>query len=258
MISMAKWKIALETFLKEWQDKEEVVGALICGSYITGNPSKRSDIDVHIILADNVGWRERGNRVIDGFLIEYFANPPSQIRGYFQDDFKKRRTMSMVQFKTGRILFDYTGIIKDLKFEAEEWLEEKYNTMNKTVLEIKKYELWDALDNLKDCYEQDRMDFSFTYHNSLANLFLVYCQFLNLETIPFYQIYSYLEDPIYLQKYSKSAFPDEDFREIFMRAMHEDNAEKMMASYEAVVEYVFIQMGGFHIDGWHIKSPIES
>lgn len=28
----------------------------------------------------------------------------------------------------------------------------------------------------------------------------------------------------------------------------------MMASYEAVVEYVFIQMGGFHIDGWHIKA----
>lgn len=46
---MAKWKIALEIFLKEWQDKEEVVGALVCGSYITGNPSKRSDIDVHII-----------------------------------------------------------------------------------------------------------------------------------------------------------------------------------------------------------------
>ena len=29
MISMAKWKIALEIFLKEWQDKEEVVGALV-------------------------------------------------------------------------------------------------------------------------------------------------------------------------------------------------------------------------------------
>ncbi len=40
--------------------------------------------------------------------------------------------------------------------------------MNKTVLEIKKYELWDVLVNLKDCYEQDKMDFSFTYHNSLA------------------------------------------------------------------------------------------
>lgn len=39
--------------------------------------------------------------------------------------------------------------------------------MNKTVLEIKKYELWDALVNLKDCYEQDKMDFSFTYHNSI-------------------------------------------------------------------------------------------
>lgn len=255
---MAKWTIALETFLKDWQDKEEVVGALVCGSYVTGNPSKHSDIDVHIILADNVEWRKRGNRVIDGFLIEYFANPPGQIRGYFQDDFKKRRTMSMVQFKTGRILFDYTGIIKDLKFEAEEWLKENYKQMNKTLLEIKKYELWDALDNLKDCYEQKRKDFSFTYHHSLAILFLAYCQFLNLETIPFYQIHAYLEDPIYLQKYSKSAFPDDDFKEIFMRAMQEDHAEKMMALYEALVDYVLIQMGGFHIDGWYVKSPIDS
>ncbi len=30
--------------------------------------------------------------------------------------------MSMLQFKTGRIVFNYTGIIKNWKFEAEEWL----------------------------------------------------------------------------------------------------------------------------------------
>lgn len=38
MISMAKWKIALETFLKEWQDKEEVVGALVLGAILLEIP----------------------------------------------------------------------------------------------------------------------------------------------------------------------------------------------------------------------------
>lgn len=124
--------------MKDWQGRDDVVGALVCGSYVTGKPSKKSDIDVHIVLENDVTWRERGNQIIDGFLIEYFANPPGQIRRYFQDDFKKRRTMSMVQFQTGKILFDYTGIINDLKLEAHAWLGKKYETINKTVLEIKK------------------------------------------------------------------------------------------------------------------------
>jgi len=129
----------------------KVVGALVCGSYVTGHPSERSDIDVHIILLNDVTWRERGNQIIDGFLIEYFANPPGQIRHYFQDDFNKHRTMSMVRFQTGEISFDYTGIIKELKLEAYGWLKKNYETINETVLEIKKYGLWDTLDNVKDC-----------------------------------------------------------------------------------------------------------
>jgi hypothetical protein len=104
-IFMQEWKIALEEFLKDWKIRNDVVGALVCGSYITGNPSKRSDIDVHILLSDDVEWRERGNRIINGFLIEYFVNPPKQIRRYFQEDFQDHRTMSMVQFITGMTVY---------------------------------------------------------------------------------------------------------------------------------------------------------
>lgn len=134
----------------------------------------------------------------------------------------------------------------------------KYKVMNKTILEIKKYGVWNALDNLKDCYEQERKDFNFTYHNELANLFMEYCQFLNVEMIPSYPIYAYLEDPIYFQKYSKLAFPDVAFKNMFVHAMWEDNAQQVMTLYEALVDYVLLQMGGFHSDGGHIKSPIDS
>ena len=45
---------------------------------------------------------------------------------------------------------------------------------------------------------------------------------------------------------------------MFVHAMQEDNAQQMMTLYEALVDYVLLQMGGFHIDGWHIESPIDS
>ncbi|WP_249661353.1 nucleotidyltransferase domain-containing protein [Lysinibacillus fusiformis] len=256
-MTLENWRKALETFLKDWQGRDEVVGALVCGSYVTGHPSERSDIDVHIILSNDVKWRERGNQIVDGFLIEYFANPPGQIRRYFQDDFNKHRTMSMVQFQTGQIVFDYTGIINELKVEAYAWQEKNYETINKTVLELKKYGLWDMLDNTKNCYEQKRGDFIFVYHHALATLFMEYGQFLNVDTIPTYQICAYLVDPIYLQKYMKSAFPDEHFKQMFLHAMKESNTEQMLGSLEALVSYVLKQMGGFCIDGWHVKSPIE-
>lgn len=254
---MEEWKMALEEFLKDWKNRHDVVGALVCGSYITGDPSKRSDIDVHIILSEDVDWRERGNRVMNGFLIEYFANPPKQIRKYFQQDFQNQRTMSMVQFITGKILFDNTGILNELKIEAEHWLNKDYEDLNKTVLEIKKYSLWDSLDNLKDCFEQQRVDFPFVYFNSLANLFSEYCQFLRLESIPYYQVHSYLIEPTYIKKYLKNVFPDSIFKEMFLKALLEVDKQKMVEAYELLVNHVFHQMGGFKIDGWKIKSTVE-
>lgn len=61
----------------------------VCGSYITGNPSTHSDLDVHIILNENVNYRERGNKIVDGLLIEYF-----------KDDYTNVRPMSQTQIPT--------------------------------------------------------------------------------------------------------------------------------------------------------------
>ncbi|MCL1702296.1 nucleotidyltransferase domain-containing protein [Lysinibacillus sp. Bpr_S20] len=254
---MKEWERALEEFLKDWKNRNDVIGALVCGSYVTGDPSTRSDIDVHIILSEDVDWRERGNRIVNGFLIEYFANPPKQIRQYFQEDFQIQRIMSMVQFMTGKILFDNTGILNELKIEAEHWLNNEYDELNKTILEIKKYTLWDSLDNLKDCFEQQRVDFPFVYFNSLAKLFSEYCQFLRLESIPYHQVHAYLIDPAYMKKYLKDVFPDLIFKEMFLKALLEADKQRMMDAYEELVNHVFNQMGGFKIDGWKLKSPVE-
>ncbi|MDW7617338.1 nucleotidyltransferase domain-containing protein [Peribacillus simplex] len=255
---MEMWEVVLNKFIDEWKNRSDVIAILVCGSYITGKPSKRSDLDIHIILSDDVDWRERGNKIIDGLLIEYFVNPPRQIRNYFQDDYRDRRTMSMVQFITGKVLFDKHNVTQDLKTEAQEWINKKYENTNQVLLEIKKYGIWDTWDNLQDCYEQQRPDFHLVYYNSLSNLFDQYCTYLGLELIPHYQIHSYLSDPKYKEKYLKETFPDTIFSNMFIEALEENVNLELMKSYGQLTQYVLNKMGGFEIDGWKIKSPVES
>ena len=107
------WKVKLDKFLFEWEYMEDTIGILVCGSFITGEPSAHSDLDVHIILSNDVDYRERGNRIIDGLLIEYFANPPKQISKYFENDYREICPMSQTQFITGRILLDKTGVVQE-------------------------------------------------------------------------------------------------------------------------------------------------
>ena len=69
---MEKWEIALNKFLKQQESEKYVLAAIATGSFVVGNNTNKSDIDVQIILSDEVNWRERGNKYADGFLIEYF------------------------------------------------------------------------------------------------------------------------------------------------------------------------------------------
>lgn len=251
------WKDALNKFLVNWKDRDDVVGSLICGSFITGSPTDRSDIDLHIILSEEVNWRERGNLYVNGFLIEYFVNPPRQIRGYFAEDYKDRSTMSMVQFITGKVIFDKQGIVEQLKREAIDWKNKKYDDIDPSMKEIMKYRLWDSYDNLLDCYESERKDFGFVYYQSLLLLFNDYCSLLSIEQIPFYQITRYLSDPLYILKYLKTPFPDPKFSELFLMAVETHEREMMIELYGKLLNHVYQQSGEFNIDGWNIRTPVK-
>ena len=46
---MNKHKTALKKFLKNWEEKDYCLAAMVFGSYAVGNSDKYSDIDVNII-----------------------------------------------------------------------------------------------------------------------------------------------------------------------------------------------------------------
>ncbi len=249
-------KIALD-FVEDFKANHNVVGALVCGSFVTGNPSERSDIDLHIILTDEAAYRERGNVIREGTLLEYFANPPKQLRKYFADDYKSGKPMSLVQFSTGEVLFDNSGVLTELKQEAQELLKRKRPTPPGFKIELWKYTIWDLNDNLQDAFESNAEDFSFVYHISLSNLFTIYCDFVGYPNHAFRNILSILRDENKRRKYLLADFPDQGFSSMFVQAITEQPASAQAQIFSKISKYVLNKMGGFEIDGWYLKSPLD-
>ncbi|BCX14378.1 MAG: hypothetical protein KatS3mg088_061 [Patescibacteria group bacterium] len=253
---MQNWEIALNKFLKSWRNKKEVVGALVCGSFVVGNPTKHSDIDLHIVLKDGTKWRERGNKIVDGFLIEYFVNPPEQIIQYFKEDYEEKVQMAVIQFLTGKILFD-DGTINKLKQEAKKWYGKKFSKQSRVVQELNKYAIWDMLDNLQDAYEEEAPHFWFIYHNMLNKLIQQYCKFVRYPIIKEHKALEIFTEKKVRDKYLLPVFPDKLFQDMIKKALIENDKKQALKLYERLTNHVLEKMSGFGVDGWKVRSPVS-
>jgi HEPN domain-containing protein len=253
---MEEWENALNKFLEPWKHRDEVIGFLVCGSYITGNPSKRSDIDLHIITSDNTEWRERGSNFINGYHIEYFVNPPKQIRAYFKQSHRTNKLDSQTQFVTGKILSDKTGSIAQLKKEAGDWLGKQFNGFDDISLILQKYVLWDILDNLQDIYEKKSKSFRYAYYSGLREVLKFYSKYIGWEIYSPERIFELLSDPVVQKKYLQSEYPDPVFRDLFIKCITFVKESEMLECFEELVDYVFKHSEGFEIDGWVVRTPL--
>lgn len=251
-----EWEEKLNEFLENFKYKSDIVGILVCGSYITGNPSSHSDLDVHIILNENANYRERGNRIIDGLLIEYFANPARQIREYFNEDYKNIRPMSQTQFITGKILFDKTGEVQQLKSEAKQMLNKRYNDIDTNINELNKYGMWDMLDDLQDALENNREDFDFIYY---CNLDKVLCLYMKLIKFPYNKktMLGNITSEVVRNKYLLEEIPDKEIGELIKNCIIISNKKDRMNNYELLTNKIFDLTGGFDIDQFRFKSPVD-
>lgn len=254
---MENWEKAAEIFIQKWITKENVEGFLVCGSYVTGAPSKRSDIDLHIVLSPGVDYRERGTEVINGFLIEYFMNPPAQIQAYFEDDIKSNRKHAAHMFTTGKILHDRNGYVRELQTEANDWMEKEYPELDKISVELNKYSLWDLLDNLQDAYESGSTSFTYTYWSSLKTAFEFYSKFLKYDVIPIHKMDEQLNDTMTQAKYLITEYPDLEFLEMMNQAINIHDKKHMYELFNKIVDYIHEKTGGFKLDGWSVRTPLS-
>ena len=251
------WQKSLNTFLSDFEHMADVIGVLVCGSYVTGSPTAHSDLDVHIILSSDVSYRERGNKIVDGLLIEYFANPPMQIEAYMDEDLEVRRLMAHVQFATGKILRDDTGEVAALKEKAFTAIDEFYKkSPPASMQEMTKYGLWDMRDDLQDAHETNRADFDFLYFNLLDNLINEY---MNAVNMPYHKkaILVNVEDERIRGKYLLRELPDKHISDLIIKAIKAEGRDEKLNLYEQLTEAVLCRFGGFEIDGFRFRSEVS-
>jgi hypothetical protein len=254
---MQQWERAVERFLISWKKKKVVTGALIAGSYVTGKPNPRSDLDLYIVTKAGTKWRERGNKRVDGFLVEYFVNPPEQIRKYFADNFANHSAMSLTPYTTGRILFDDDGMLAQLRKEAQRWLRKPPRGLSRVERSLDGYRLWDALDDLEDALERGAPDVAYLYHHGLRRLFELYTKSLGQIVPGVAKTHALLSDEQARKKYNHPPHPDGRFAEQFAAAMTEREPARMVETLRRLTRHVHDRWGGFEIDGFRARGPLE-
>jgi predicted nucleotidyltransferase len=254
---MKNWRLAVDKFLNGWKEKDKVVAAMACGSYVTGSPTEHSDIDLHLILSEDMDWVERGNEVVDGILIEYFANPAEQIESYFKGDYENTSYISPTMFLTGEVIFDKEGIIDKLKLLAKSYRERKFPVLKVNSLELMKYHIWDALDNVQDSAQIENPAFYYVYYYALNLIYEAYSKYLQYPISEVPRVYDTITKESTRKKYLLQPFPDKEFVNLFSKAIKLEDKENMMKGIEFLIKYTLKEMGGFKIDGWKIRSPIE-
>ncbi len=216
---MENWEAAARKFLTSWGKQKRVISVVACGSYVTGHPSPRSDVDLVIVVGESNSWRERGNRIVDGFLIEYFANPPGRLRAEFEADHRRNRRVTATMFRTGRVLFDSNDEVRELFKEAGRWLRRPFAAMKRAEVEASKYGLWDGLDNTCDAAERNSPDFAFQYQHAVRSVCETHARFLRQPILQAPRIWSAYSKGGHPERYLLDEFPDSTFIRALIAAM---------------------------------------
>ena len=252
---MEKWELVIEKFLEQYKNEDYFLGAILTGSYATGNNDVNSDIDIFIVTKDSTTWRERGNKLIDGYLIEYFINPVRQVLKEFEEGFIDNGIATTLIFAGSKILYDKDGTIEKLVNRAKNDLNKDLEPIPLFKWKMNCYTVWHSFYELNSKYIKNE-DIDFTYNIFLNDIINSY--FLNREIplLPIHKIERILTDEEYRKKYNVRKLPDDLFIEKLLRCFNEKDYNKKFNYAKDLYDYYMKQNSNFDINNFSFRSDI--
>jgi len=248
-------KEIIQHFLGNWEHADVVDGVLLTGSRSAGTHAENSDIDLQVLFSDDT-LRERGNQIVDGYLVEYFANPTSMIEAYLRKESEQFHRPTLRMFATGTIFMDKSGSLERAKMLAVELLKTPLPTMLEAEVEAAKYSIWDCRDDLLALYENNDPSFLYVYHLNLNKVLTLYSRFCGGELTSASKQFRQMSDSRFREKYEISDYPDQLFQRLFCSCMTAQTYEDCFGHFSRLVEHALSAMGGFEIDGWRLSAKV--
>lgn len=249
-----KWKLALREFLKKYEEDDDVIGAILCGSYATGNYNESSDIDVYLVLKDDCNYSKKGNTDSSSYLIEYFMNTKTGILDLMENEFSNNKHSTSMMFAYGKIIYDLNGAVKYLQDKALEYIDTSFNEITSDKLDNNNYHLWNYLDELKVTLKENNPEFNLIYYSLLGDVYDMYTEFLGLSKLPKTKIYKILTDEEYRRNYHIFKLPDNEFIKLYIKCFELDKPNIMYNNMEKLISYYYKKQGGFNIRTFEITT----
>lgn len=228
---MENYQIAVSNFIAKmnYQEDSHVLGIIVYGSYVTGYNHKNSDIDMHIIKDDSDKKIYRGVSNVDGFKIEYFEKPISDVCLSVENDFETNENAYLAIIGYGKILFDRNGDIGKL----QRHILEKYSQPLPALSGDDAKEMAVIIDNrmikLRLMLENNKPEFNYNYYLVVEKIRKFYSRLCGCANIPVDKAFRIYTDKRYRESFCKGVIPDEKFLSIYFEAVTTTgtNEEKM-------------------------------
>ncbi len=228
---MEKYQIAASNFIAgmNYLENTHVLGIIVYGSHVTGYNNKNSDVDMHIIKDDSDGRLYRGVSNVNGFKIEYFEKPISDIYLSIENDFETNENAYLTIIGYGKILFDRTGDI----IKLQRYILEKYSQPLPALSGDDAKEMAVIIDNrmikLRSMLENNKPEFNYNYYLVVEKIRKFYSRLCGCANIPVDKAFRIYTDKRYRESFCKSVIPDEGFLGMYFNAVTTTgtNEEKM-------------------------------
>lgn len=252
-----KWKLALKEFLKQYEEDDDVVGAVLCGSYATGNYNEYSDIDVCLVLKDGTLYEERGCVDSSSYLVEYFMYSKQKYKEYMKTQYNKGKMILINMLAYGKIIYDVDGSVKELQNLALDYIDKPLNNITADKLDMNNYHLWDKLDELKVCLKENNPQFNLVYYNLLGDVYDAYSEYLSIPKLPKTKIYKILTDEDFRRKYHIFKLPEEEFIRLYINCFELQKTDIMYKNMEELINYYYKKQGGFNIRTFKLRTDLD-
>ena len=253
---MEKWEAVARKFVEQCDFNHDIEAVFLTGSYVAGNADKYSDIDLYIVLNDNVTWRARGNKRIDGFLVEYFANPVRQIKKYIDSAYGNVSIIEINMITYGIVIFDKNSTAESMREYCSLKDINNFPALHEFHIKNGLYKIWDEFDEITRSYDNKTADFTMQYFMFIKDTFDFYSRYIGSPVPNYHHLYKWLTNETYREKFRLPPYRDAIFLDLISGAFDNMDMDAMFLQAGKIKDYVLNKTGGFDIDNFMLKGPI--
>ncbi len=252
-----KWKLAVKEFLKDYEENDDVIGAMLCGSYANDNQNENSDIDICLILKDEVLSIKRGIKESNSYLIDYFIGYYETFKNYMDEEFELNdfSTINMLAFS--KIIYDLTGETKKLQDLALSYIDREISPITSSKLAVNNYQIWKYQNELKTALSEESTNFNLIYYKLLDKILNYYYEYLELPKLPITKAYKILTNEDYKDKFHIFKVPEQEFIRIFALCYEINKPTIMYKNISLLISYYYEKVGGFNIKKFLIENKLN-